>query len=352
MSGSRLAPAALAAVACLAVPASAHAVFPGTNGRISFDRAVQPSSKENSDLWSIAADGTGWGAVVSRKDLSEGDAVWSPDGRRLVYSVETRPGTEQRPPSFEIAVVNADGTGARRLTRFNTLTVAPSWTPDGKRIVFASVYETVKQYPFSNDKPPPPGQIYSMAADGTDVQRLTRTKGGVGGMDCTDPVVSPDGATIAAYCVTFGRNRPLNGGIYTLPIGGGSPKRITPNGGVDEFNPSWSPDGKTIAIEVGRFTEGRGRTDIALMNADGSNLRTFASTTWFDTNPVFSPDGTMLAFTSDRDTKPATKKGEQPERLNRGFELYTVRLDTGKVTRFTHNKSRDIFPDWGPAPTP
>jgi Tol biopolymer transport system component len=81
------------------------------------------------------------------------------------------------------------------------------------------------------------------------------------------------------------------------------------------------------------------------MNADGSGKRRITATRPHETNPVFSPDGTRIAFTSDRDNRRLSK-----ERLGRGFELYTMALDGSGIVRVTTNRRPDLFPDWQPLP--
>jgi Tol biopolymer transport system component len=336
----------LAALLCCLVAAPAEAAFPGANGRISFDRAAPIGGNFfQGNIWTIAPDGSSPLAVADSR-TSESDAVISPDGRRIVYIRFVREGTERRMPIIELVVANIDGSNARQITRYGRISVSPSWTPDGTRVIFASNYRTPRR-PARNG-PDPPLQIFSIAADGSGtVRQHTRTRVGVGGMECNDPVMRPGGGLLAVSCFTFGRRGPRNMGIY-ITNGTGSLRRLTPNGGADEFNAAWSPDGRTLAFETG-YLGGGPRSDIALMNPDGSNVRKIFVTPWHDTNPVFSPDGTMIAFTSDRDTKPKGRRGR--ERLNPGFELYTGRLADGAVTRLTTNRTPDVFPDWGPAPT-
>jgi len=81
------------------------------------------------------------------------------------------------------------------------------------------------------------------------------------------------------------------------------------------------------------------------MNADGSGKRRITATRVHETNPVFSPDGTRIAFTSDRDNRRLSK-----DRLGRGFELYTMALDGTGIVRVTANRRAEIFPDWQPLP--
>jgi Tol biopolymer transport system component len=96
------------------------------------------------------------------------DAAWSPDGRRIAFaSVRDRNGErcyEQCQLFAELYVMNADGTGLERLTRNRGHDHAPSWSPDGRRIAFASDRNS-------------PGvgnhEVYSIRPDGSCVTWLT-----------------------------------------------------------------------------------------------------------------------------------------------------------------------------------
>jgi TolB protein len=129
-----------------------------------------------------------------------------------------------------------------------------------------------------------------------------------------------------------GQNR-----LAIMNADGSGRRALTAFGGVDEINPKWMPDGQTIVFEQLRQT-GR-RSDIAAIGPDGGPVRRILSTPAWETNPIPSPDGTRILFTSDRD-----RRG--PERLGPGTELYTMAVDGSDVVRLTDNRRPDIFPDW------
>ena len=96
-------------------------------------------------------------------------AVWSPDGRRIAFWDD-----------FAIYVVNADGSGLRRLAR--NAFEGPSWSPDGRKLIFVRLLHP-KCRP-ARDTPPPPscqaGDLWVMNADGSGQRNLTRTQRGDG----------------------------------------------------------------------------------------------------------------------------------------------------------------------------
>ncbi len=79
---------------------------------------------------------------------------WSPDGRKIVF-------VSERDGNFEVYVMNADGSGQRNLTRHPGHDSAPAWSPDGRKIAFT----TKRDGNF---------EVYVMNADGSGQQNLTR----------------------------------------------------------------------------------------------------------------------------------------------------------------------------------
>ena len=65
---------------------------------------------------------------------------------------------------MNVHVMNADGTGSANLTRWEHADLSATWSADGRQVLFMSFRDW-------------PGQIYRVNADGSDVQRLTRSEG-------------------------------------------------------------------------------------------------------------------------------------------------------------------------------
>jgi Tol biopolymer transport system component len=312
---------ALAAGAvALAVPAGA--THPGANGKLVFERPTA----DGANLFSVATDGSGLTRLTNRKGV-EGDASWSPAGSKVVFACAKNP---ERGPA-EICVINADGSGFTQLTRHRAFSFAAAWSPDGTKIVYATTKdgEVVR--------------LYVMNSDGSGKQRLTRNRKGT---DYSDPQWSPDGATIAFAVLKSGETqRAFDSSIALIDaVDGGNLRRLTPPRGPDELNPNWSPDGARIAFEVNSLFD-VSQSDIWVMNADGSGKQRLTKTKFYETYPVFSPDGTRIAFAGDRDNRNLSTG-----RLERGFELYTMAADGSDVTRVTDNRRAELFPDWQQLP--
>ncbi len=167
--------------------------------------------------------------------------------------------------------------------------------------------------------------IYIMNADGTDEKQLTKNP-------TTDsfPHLSPDGEKIV-----FTSNR-SGIEIYTMDSDGTNLTRLTTNDGdgardvyVRDEHPRWSPDGTKIAFHSDR----NGSQDIFVMDADGSNVVQVTSATSDEVYPEWSPDGNTLAFciaTYIRDRQ----------------ELFLINLDGTDMRQITDTGDLNLYPRW------
>src|SRR3712207_1381995 len=133
-------------------------------------------------------------------------------------------------------------------------------------------------------------------------------------------------------------NNVFDARLSVINADGSGQRPLTEFGGVQEWNPKWMPDGQTIVFE--RFREGGKLSDIATVDVNDGTQQVVLSTKYWETNPVASPDGTRIIFTSNRDLPGAEN------RLGRGFELYTMAPDGSDIVRLTDNRRPDLFPDW------
>ena len=235
----------------------------------------------------------------------------------------------QRDGNPEIYVMDVDGKNQRRLTNHPDNDVSPSWSPDGKRIVFFSnrdghvhVIHGLPAY-----------EIYVMDADGGNPQNLTNNP-----FDDRNPSWAPDGKRIV-FQSNRDKDNPQNYEIYVMDADGGNQQNLTENPNEDQY-PSWSPDGKRIVFSSareGHFIGEFGITDeIYVMDVDGGNQQRLTENRQNDWFPSWSPDGKRIAFSSDR-------KGEFEN-----FEIYVMDVDGGNQQRLTENRVYDEWPSWSP----
>lgn len=327
---SRIWCAALAAFTL--TPAPATATMPGENGRI----VVQRETGKQFDLYTINADGTGERAVRRTPKTIETEPSWSPDGSRLAFASGPADSLES-----ELFTTDAGGGDLQRITRFGSAVNSVSWAPSGDKLVFFTLKD------FADFDGIPPAELYTIGTDGKDARRLTDDL-----QIQTDPFYSPDGKRLvyAQWRAVKGQEGVFDIALKFARADGSHPRSLTSiSAKRDTFNASWSPDGKYLAFEIagsrplGR--DGGRQSDLAVIGVNGKGEHRLTSTRSIETNPVWSPDGTQIAFTSDRHAT-----GGSGKQNNKQLELYVMDADGTNIRRLTHNKVADTHPDWQPLP--
>jgi hypothetical protein len=107
----------------------------------------------------------------------------------------------------------------------------------------------------------------------------------------------------------------------------GEPRRLT-GGNANDFNPGFSPDGSRIAFNSDRD----GSHHIYTMNLDGSDLKRITQGSSNNRSPAYSPDGSMIVFQSDRDG------GRE--------HLWVVPVDGGEAQQISRGPQNDTAPNW------
>ena len=238
------------------------------------------------------------------------DAAWSPDRQKIAFM-------SNRDGDPEVYVMAADGSDVQRLTKHRGFDWLPAWSPDGTQIAFIRDTDPPATGPLYPLRSP---SIYVMDADGSNVQRLTEfTTGGY-------ITWSPDGERIA-----FEANLDEIWEIYVMETDGSNVQRIThtPVKDAQSTAPNWSPDSRKIAFDSTRD----GNFEIYVMDADGSNVQRITHNDKVDARPAWSPDGLRIVFHSTRDG-------------SSGQEIYVMDADGGNVERLTDNNHFDGHPDW------
>jgi Tol biopolymer transport system component len=297
----------------------AGAAFPGKNGRIAYASYDAPFPKGDSEIYTIRADGSGK-RQLTNNDTEDLDPSYSPDGKRIVYAAQDGPKGD-----LEIYTINSRGRDKFQVTHNDVDEEWPTYSPSGKRIAITPI-EGV-------------GGIYSVKAGGGD-KRLVAKGGGA-------PSYSPDGKRIAYEC--YGRPPRIDTDICTIsvhrehklpkfipqkPLGDTlhdvlHDKVHVTNNDTDDFNPDYSPDGKRIVyegFEGSLITEQNvddASTNIYTIKAGGGgnfNLtKSPKNASIWNAVPSYSPDGKKIAYEGD------------------DGEIYTINASGGGKSRVTNN---------------
>jgi Tol biopolymer transport system component len=320
---SSLLPAAILA-ALVALPAASAQAWPGLNGYLAYG-SNRTGSQFSDDVYVSPLDvATPIRLTFRRAD--DGQPAWSPDGARLAFK------TAQF-GSNQLAVINADGSGETLLTRtFRFSEGQPAWSPDGTKLL----YRRTPENPLVQNADTWVLDIAASAVDPTQpVTQPVLLRTG----DERYPSYSPDGTKIAFRGDLDLAEPSGDEEIYVMDADGTNVRQLTSNADFDSA-PSWSPDGREILFErapAGTFTPGTEaeEKDIYVMRADGTHVRRLTDSPGLDEGPDFSPDGTKITFSSDRD-------GQQ--------EIYVMNADGSDQRRLTNNPARDESPDWQALP--
>ena len=294
---------------------AAVAPFPqGMSGTIAFQSDARSAANPNGriKIYTLDLSAGRVTALTAAGEWNDEQPRWSPDGQRIAFK-STRGG------SYNLYVMNADGSNLRRLTDHAGNDHDPAWLPDGESMVFTS----------DRDRGAGRYDLYRLwLADGS-IERLTNFFQGYAFM----PNVSPDGNWVAFVATTF----PFDGGyanqVHVLEI---ATKQTWPFDATGPGCwPNWSPDGQSIS-HVLLATE---PSVIQTINSFGEAPEPVAGEPGrWHYYPDWSPDNRWLAVS----TSPEHHQGED-------WDLAI--LDPTRavpVRRLTVGAGNDRLPDWKP----
>jgi Tol biopolymer transport system component len=184
-------------------------------------------------------------------------------------------------------------------------------------------------------------RLYVSSADGSDLRPLRGTHG------ADEPKFAPDGKTIfftryrlRPWINRQGKEETLLRGasIWSVDVLGGTPRRLTPSrNGLWMYPASFSPDGHTLLAS--RSAQGES-WNVVKMHLDTGKKDVFLR---HASDPVYSPDGTRIAFVRWR------RVGIEKSANEWTSDLFTVRSDGGGLRRLTDGPGNDLFQSWDPS---
>lgn len=232
------------------------------------ERIVFQSSRDgNYEVYSMKPDGTN-PLRLTTNTVFDGEPSFIDNGSKIVF-------TSLRDGNAEVYIMNPDGTDQKRITNSLGLDSQPAMSPDGTKIAFISTRAGGQE-------------LFVMNSDGSNPIPLTSTTDS----NEFNPSFSPDGSKILFS--GFDGDDPE---IFLINIDGTNKINVT-NNTEDDRNAKFSPDGSKIVYEL--YDDDNLNFDIAVMNADGSDQTNITnSIASYDTEPIFSPDGSHIAYTSN-----------------------------------------------------
>ncbi len=248
--------------------------------------------------------------------VDTGEPFPSPDGKKIVFEIKIE-------GVYQLFIMNPDGSGQVQITHDAANHDTPAWSPDGRKIAYVSDkggHSAIYVMKVGDVIDGSTGQKTVATLD----EKITDDK-----HEYIHPNWSPDSGRII-YCSDDDLKPPAKNAseIFSVDL---KTRQVTTliSGGTNTY-PSWSPHGKKIVF---RRMLGEMNSEVFVANGDGSEARNLSNHMAFDGWPAWSPDGTMIAFGSNR---------------NANYQIFLMKADGSDVRLLANTEGRATEPRWTP----
>jgi TolB protein len=250
------------------------------------------------EVWVCDYDGANAKQLTRLRSISL-SPKWSPEGRRIAFSVKVG-------NSWEVQIFSLDTGKLLAFPRFRGLNTTPAWSPDGNEIIFCSS--------MAGDP-----ELYLVDWNGRNLKRLTYVRG----VEISPALNPKTGAQIA-----FVSDRGGSPQIYLMDRDGANVQLLAGGEGY-VVDPAWSPNGQLLAFS---WRRPNGNYDIYVMDVATRDARQLTRDVGRNEHPSWAPDGRHIVFQSNR---------------TGSWQLWTMLADGSQPRQITQGSSNEA-PNWGP----
>ncbi|MBI5929447.1 MAG: PD40 domain-containing protein [Chloroflexi bacterium] len=243
-------------------------------------------------IFVIKTDGTNIQQLTS-SDFNPSDLAWSPDGSQIAF-------TSNSTEKLGLYVMNPDGSNITPITAGKRQINFFEWSPDSSKIAYSGIVG-----------------IYMTNRDGTQEKQISN-------LQALSLDWSPDSTQLVICSQPSGWDSP---NLFVINADGSNEKQFE---GIQAFSARWSPDNSKIVF-AGRFG------DIFSVNPAGNGIQQLTSSRLGDSNPVWSRDGSKIAFVCEAHESDS----------NRNSTICVMKAD-GSDIRIVTDHWQSYSPQWRP----